>query len=97
MAKNRQRNNKTKSERSSEETIISIPVYISDLLPIEKATESLSPYTQDNMIENAKQAIESFNSSVQNHIIEDNRTNSPIKHGISSLLNMVYLQSKLKI
>lgn len=46
MAKNRQRNNKTKSERSSEETIISIPVYISDLLPIEKATESLFPYTQ---------------------------------------------------
>lgn len=85
MAKNRQRNNKTKSERSSEETIISIPVYISDLLPIEKATESLFPYTQDNMIENAKQAIESFNSSVQNHIIEDNRTNSPIKHGISSI------------
>lgn len=81
MAKHRKKNCKT----SSEETVISIPVYISDLLPIDKENESLFPYTSLVMIDDAKSKIETFNSSPNNHLIEDNRTTSPVKHGISTI------------
>lgn len=70
---------------TADESQISIPVYISDLLPVDKETESLFPYTQELMIENAKTSIESFNSTPGNHLIEDNRSTSPVKHGISSI------------
>lgn len=74
-----------KNKTSSEETVISIPVYISDLLPVDKEDESLFPYTPKVMIESAKSKIETFNSSPNNHLIEDNRSTSPIKHGISAI------------
>lgn len=72
-----------KKKTSPEETVISIPVYISDLLPIEKEDESLFPYTPKVMIDIAKSKLEAFNSSPNNHLIEDKRSTSPIKHGIS--------------
>lgn len=74
-----------KKKTSPEETVISIPVYISDLLPIEKEDESLFPYTPKVMIDIAKSKLEAFNSSPNNHLIEDKRSTSPIKHGISSI------------
>jgi len=85
MTRNRKRNRTGKNDQSPKEAVISIPVYISDLLEIPEDKESLFPYTQGNMIESAKSAIETFNSSAQFHIIEDSRTNSPIKLGISSI------------
>lgn len=74
-----------KNRVSSEETIISIPIYISDLLPIDKESESLFPCTPIVLIDSAKSKIEAFNSSPNNHLIEDNRSPSPIKHGISAI------------
>lgn len=68
-----------------EETIISIPVYISDLLPVVKESESLFPYTPIVMIDDAKTNIEAFNSTSNNHLIEDNRSISLVKHGISTI------------
>lgn len=82
---NKQRKRKNNKTSSQEETVISIPVYISDLLEVPKDKEVLFPYTPDNMIESAKLEIEKFNNSPQNHIIEDSRTISPIKNGISSI------------
>ena len=77
--------NKKQKNTSSDETLISIPVYISDLLPVDKEQESLFPYTQDIMIDDAKSKIDTFNSSHKYHLIEDNRSTSPVKHGISSI------------
>ena len=74
-----------KKPESSEETVISIPVYISDLLPIDKEDESLFPYTTEVMIDGAKSKIEAFNSTSNNHLIEDNRSPSLVKHGISGI------------
>lgn len=76
---------KKKDRVSPEETLISIPVYISDLLPVDKENESLFPYTPAVMIDSAKNKIETFNSSPNNHLIEDNRSTSLIKHGISAI------------
>lgn len=76
---------KKKDRVSPEETLISIPVYISDLLPVDKENESLFPYTPAVMIDGAKNKIETFNSSPNNHLIEDNRSTSLIKHGISAI------------
>lgn len=76
---------KKKDRVSPEETLISIPVYISDLLPVDKENESLFPYTPAVMIDSTKNKIETFNSSPNNHLIEDNRSTSLIKHGISAI------------
>lgn len=74
-----------KNKISSDQTLISIPVYISDMLPMDKDKEVLFPYTPEVMIDGAKSKIDTFNSSPNHHLIEDNRSTSPIKHGISAI------------
>lgn len=84
MAKKRNKK-QVKQDANTSGLSISIPVYLSDLLPVDKADESLFPYTQENMIERAKEKIEEFNNSPFNHTIENDRSNSPIKHGIKHI------------
>ena len=64
---------------------ISIPAYLSDPLPLDKAEESLFPYTKSIMIEDVKSKIESFNNSNHSHIIGSGRANSLTELGITSI------------
>lgn len=82
MGKKRRYN---KNKVAKDESMISIPVYISDPLPVDKDETVLFPYTQETMIDRAKAAFEKFNSSQSDHLIPNRSQSSTVEHGIKSI------------
>lgn len=88
------RRRKGNKKCGNDERIISIPVYITDPLPVLKKGDCFFPYTQETMIEQAKCDIETFNSSSNNHNILSNMSSSTTEYGIDyiDVYDLVFAQ-----